>query len=153
MESVHTAVTLESKRVWALSSNRRYWKSAKVIMEIYDINQFIRMWCLWSKWWMWVANYTLEMGVDSQKSLYRWAWHHSPKNWGLYSLAILPCIVCERCVTVCKDMIGDAALKTVPRGGAELIKSWKDKTVAKDVYAMWNKSKSSLSALQVGLIA
>ncbi len=35
------------------------------------------------------------------------------------------CIVCERCTTVCKDMIGDSAIKTTKRGGAKLDKGLK----------------------------
>jgi len=42
--------------------------------------------------------------------------------------------VCERCVTVCKDMIGDAAIKTGPRGGDKLDKDYKN-SMPKDAYA------------------
>ncbi|MBD3808445.1 MAG: NADH-quinone oxidoreductase subunit G, partial [Epsilonproteobacteria bacterium] len=53
------------------------------------------------------------------------------------------CIVCERCVTVCKDMIGDSALTTGPRGGEGLDKELKN-TMPKDAYAMWNKLQKSV---------
>ena len=52
-------------------------------------------------------------------------------------------------MTVCKDMIGESALKTVPRGGAELDKAWKDKT-EKDAYAMWNKLQKSIIGIASG---
>ncbi|TNF44292.1 MAG: NADH-quinone oxidoreductase subunit G, partial [Epsilonproteobacteria bacterium] len=55
------------------------------------------------------------------------------------------CIVCERCTTVCKDMIGDAAITTVKRGGADLDKGYKD-TMPKDAYSMWNKLQKSVIA-------
>ena len=53
------------------------------------------------------------------------------------------CIVCEKCVSVCKDMIGDAVLKTVPRGGEAVPKELKE-TMPKDSYAMWNKLQKSV---------
>jgi NADH-quinone oxidoreductase subunit G len=53
------------------------------------------------------------------------------------------CIVCEKCITVCKDMIGDSVLKTVPRGGESVDKELKS-TMPKDAYAMWNKLQKSV---------
>jgi len=55
------------------------------------------------------------------------------------------CIVCERCTTVCKDMIGDAAITTAKRGGADLDKAYKE-TMPKDAYSMWNKLQKSVIA-------
>ena len=55
------------------------------------------------------------------------------------------CIVCERCTTVCKDMIGDAAITTTKRGGEALDKSLKD-SMPKDAYSMWNKLQKSIIA-------
>jgi NADH-quinone oxidoreductase subunit G len=55
------------------------------------------------------------------------------------------CIVCERCVTVCKDMIGDSALTTTKRGGEVLDKAYKE-TMPKDAYSMWNKLQKSVIA-------
>jgi len=53
------------------------------------------------------------------------------------------CIVCEKCVTVCKDMIGSNALSTVKRGAEALDKSYKE-NMPKDAYAMWNKLNKNL---------
>ncbi len=50
------------------------------------------------------------------------------------------CIVCERCITVCKDKIGESALKTVPRGGDSVDNSFKE-SMGKDAYAIWTKFK------------
>ena len=46
-------------------------------------------------------------------------------------------------------MIGDAALKTVPRGGDKLDKSWKEQ-MPKDAYAMWNKLQKSIIGAVAG---
>lgn len=123
-------------------------KERRAIMEIYDINHPLECGVCDQSGECDLQNYTLEMGVDSQR-------HCIPdtprptKNWGFIHYDASLCIVCERCVTVCKDMIGDAALKTVPRGGAELPKEWKDKT-EKDAYAMWNKLQKSIIGVASG---
>jgi len=79
------------------TQNEEILEERRAIMEVYDVLQ----------------NYTLELKVDSQ--------HFSiadtkreTKNWSsvLHYDAGL-CIVCERCVTVCKDMVGDAAIKNL----------------------------------------
>lgn len=123
-------------------------KERRAIMEIYDINHPLECGVCDQSGECELQNYTLEMGVDSQR-------HCIPdtqrptKNWGFVHYDASLCIVCERCVTVCKDMIGDGALKTVPRGGAELPKEWKDKT-EKDAYAMWNKLQKSIIGVASG---
>jgi NADH-quinone oxidoreductase subunit G len=123
-------------------------KERRAIMEIYDINHPLECGVCDQSGECELQNYTLEMGVDSQR-------HCVPdtqrptKTWGAIHYDASLCIVCERCITVCKDMIGEAALKTVPRGGAELDKAWKDKT-EKDAYAMWNKLQKSIIGIASG---
>jgi len=123
-------------------------KERRAIMEIYDINHPLECGVCDQSGECELQNYTLEMGVDSQR-------HCVPdtarptKTWGAIHYDASLCIVCERCITVCKDMIGEAALKTVPRGGAELDKGWKDKT-EKDAYAMWNKLQKSIIGIASG---
>ncbi|WP_457594692.1 NADH-quinone oxidoreductase subunit G [Hydrogenimonas sp.] len=114
----------------------------RAIMEVYDVNHPLQCGVCDQSGECELQNYTLEMGVDEQ--------HYSIKDvkreaqdWGLMHYDPGLCIVCERCVTVCKDMIGDAALKTVPRGGDPLDKELKNE-MPKDAYAMWNKLNKSL---------
>ncbi len=117
----------------------------RAIMEVYDVNHPLQCGVCDKSGECELQNYTLEVGVDSQsyaipdtiREAQNWSsvLHYDP---GL-------CIVCERCTTVCKDMIGDAAITTVKRGGADLDKSYKD-TMPKDAYAMWNKLQKSLIA-------
>ena len=82
------------------------------------------------------------MNVDKQE----YSIQDSPRpiyDWGLMKYDAGLCIVCEKCVTVCKDSIGDSVLKTVPRNGVPLDKSLKE-SMPKDSYAMWNKLQKSL---------
>ena len=120
----------------------------RAIMEVYDVNHPLQCGVCDQSGECELQNYTLEMGVDSQsyaiKDVERpiMDWGHIHYDPGL-------CIVCERCVTVCKDMIGDNSLKTVPRGGDAIDAEFKE-SMPKDAYAMWNKLNKSIIGLTAG---
>jgi len=115
----------------------------RAIMEVYDVNHPLQCGVCDQHGECELQNYTLELKVDSQHYAIRDT-KRGTVNWSTvlhYDAGL--CIVCERCVTVCKDMIGDAALKTGPRGGDKLPKELKE-TMPKDAYAMWNKLQKSV---------
>lgn len=117
----------------------------RAIMEVYDVNHPLQCGVCDKSGECELQNYTLELGVDAQQYMITDT-KRETANWSSvlhYDAAL--CIVCERCTTVCKDMIGDAALTTVKRGGADLDKAYKD-TMPKDAYAMWNKLQKSVIA-------
>lgn len=117
----------------------------RAMMEVYDVNHPLQCGVCDQSGECELQNYTLELQVDSQsysipdtkRETANWSsvLHYDP---GL-------CIVCERCTTICKDMIGDSAIATTKRGGETLDKSWKD-NMPKDAYAMWNKLQKSVIA-------
>ncbi len=114
----------------------------RAIMQVYDINHPLECGVCDQSGECELQDYTLEMGVKSQNFCIK----DTPRptqTWGLTHYDSSLCIVCERCITVCKDMIGDANLKTIKRGGEALDKSWKDK-MPKDAYATWNKMQKSI---------
>jgi NADH-quinone oxidoreductase subunit G len=115
----------------------------RAIMEVYDVNHPLQCGVCDQHGECELQNYTLELGVDSQNFAIADT-KRGNVNWSsvLHYDAGL-CIVCERCVTVCKDMIGDAAIKTGPRGGDKLPKELKD-SMPKDAYSMWNKLQKSV---------
>jgi len=120
----------------------------RAIMEVYDVNHPLECGVCDKSGSCELQNYTLEMGVDSQN--YKIADCNRPiKDWGLIKYDSSLCIVCERCVTVCKDMIGDNALATVPRGGSELDKEYKE-TMPKNAYTIWNKMNKSIIGAKAG---
>ncbi len=126
-----------------VTSNEEILEERRAIMEVYDVNHPLQCGVCDQSGECELQNYTLELGVDEQ----HYAIPDTKRgtvNWSsvLHYDAGL-CIVCERCVTVCKDMIGDAALKTGPRGGEALDKAYKE-TMPKDAYAMWNKLQKSV---------
>ncbi|MBD3840340.1 MAG: NADH-quinone oxidoreductase subunit G [Campylobacterales bacterium] len=114
----------------------------RAIMEVYDVNHPLQCGVCDQSGECELQNYSLYMEVDSQsycvKDVNRPALH-----WGVMKYDPGLCIVCEKCVTVCKDMIGSNALGTVKRGGDDLDKNFKA-TMPKDAYAMWNKLNKSL---------
>jgi len=117
----------------------------RAIMEVYDVNHPLQCGVCDKSGECELQNYTLEIGVDSQSYMIPDT-KREVKNWSsvLHYDAGL-CIVCERCTTVCKDMIGDAALTTTKRGGEGLDKGLKE-SMPKDAYAMWNKLQKSVIA-------
>jgi len=123
-------------------------KEKRAIMEVYDVNHPLQCGVCDQSGECELQNYTLEMGVDSQnyaiKDIERKShdWGHIHYDPGL-------CIVCERCTTVCKDMIGDNSLKTIKRGADALDVGYKT-DMPKDAYAMWNKLNKSLIGLTNG---
>lgn len=120
----------------------------RAIMEVYDVNHPLQCGVCDQSGECELQNYTLELGVDSQSYTIRDT-KRPIKDWGHLHYDPGLCIVCERCVTVCKDMIGDNSLKTVPRGGDALDKSYKE-SMPKDAYAMWNKLNKSVIGLTSG---
>lgn len=126
-----------------ITTNDEILQERKSIMEVYDVNHPLQCGVCDQSGECELQNYTLELGVDAQS--YSIAdTKRENLNWSsvLHYDAGL-CIVCERCVTVCKDMVGDAALKTGPRGGEKLGKDVKE-SMPKDAYAMWNKLQKSV---------
>jgi len=126
-----------------VTSTPEILEERRAIMEVYDVNHPLQCGVCDQSGECELQNYTLELGVDSQSYTIRDT-RREATNWSTvlhYDPGL--CIVCERCTTVCKDMIGDAAIKTGPRGGDALDKGMKD-VMPKDAYAMWNKLQKSV---------
>jgi NADH-quinone oxidoreductase subunit G len=114
----------------------------RAIMEVYDVNHPLQCGVCDKSGECELQNYNQYMQVDEQ--------HYSIRDtqreanvWGVMKYDPGLCIVCEKCVSVCKDVIGSNALKTRKRGGDALDKEFK-KTMPKDAYAAWNKLQKSL---------
>jgi NADH-quinone oxidoreductase subunit G len=114
----------------------------RAIMEVYDVNHPLECGVCDQSGECELQNYTLEIGVDAQTYTIKDTFK-PVQNWGLINYDPALCIMCERCTTVCKDMIGDSALSTKPRGGDNIEEGFKA-SMPKDAYAMWNKLNKSL---------
>ena len=117
-------------------------KERRAIMEVYDVNHPLQCGVCDQSGECELQNYTLYMGVDQQNYAVKDV-HRPTTNWGVMDYDPGLCIVCEKCVTVCKDMIGSNALSTVKRGADALDKQYKA-NMPKDAYAMWNKLNKNL---------
>ncbi len=123
-------------------------KERRAIMEVYDVNHPLQCGVCDQSGECELQNYTLELEVDSQSYMIKDV-DRSSHDWGHLHYDPGLCIVCERCVTVCKDMIGDNSLKTIARGGDALDAGYKT-SMPKDAYAMWNKLSKSVIGLTNG---
>ncbi|MEY4505072.1 MAG: hypothetical protein RL154_1369, partial [Pseudomonadota bacterium] len=120
----------------------------KAIMQAYDINHPLECGVCDKSGSCELQNYTLEVGVDRQE--YAICDTYKPtKDWGLIKYDPSLCIVCERCVTACGELIGDKAIGTIPRGGNELDKSYKE-TMPKNAFTIWQKFNKSLIGIKSG---
>ncbi len=117
-------------------------KERRAIMEVYDVNHPLQCGVCDQSGECELQNYTLYMKVDSQNYSIKDV-NRPAANWGVMNYDPGLCIVCEKCVTVCKDMVGSSALSTVKRGADAITKTFKDE-MPKDAYAMWNKLNKSL---------
>lgn len=133
----------KAKNGMNIITNSDELKSArKAIMQTYCINHPLECGVCDKSGECELQNFVHLTGVNSQE----YAIKDTPKttqDWGLVSYDPSLCIVCERCVTVCSDKIGDKALKTTARGGDAIDKSYKD-SMNKDAFAVWNKFQKSL---------
>jgi len=130
------------------TSTENIEKERRAIMEVYDVNHPLQCGVCDQSGECELQNYTLEMGIDSQTYTVKDV-DRSAHDWGHLHYDPGLCIVCERCVTACKDMIGDNSLKTIARGADALEAEFKE-TMPKDAYAMWNKLNKSVIGLTNG---
>jgi len=117
-------------------------KERRAIMEVYDVNHPLQCGVCDQSGECELQNYTLYMNVDKQNYAVRDV-NRPTSHWGVMNYDPGLCIVCEKCVTICKDMIGSTALGTVKRGADALNADFKA-SMPKDAYAMWNKLNKSL---------
>ena len=117
-------------------------KERRSIMEVYDVNHPLQCGVCDQSGECELQNYSLYMKVDSQSYSIKDI-NRPTQHWGVMNYDPALCIVCERCVTVCGDMVGSNALSTVKRPSDAIDKTFKDE-MPKDAYAMWNKLNKSL---------
>ncbi|NOQ30667.1 MAG: NADH-quinone oxidoreductase subunit G [Helicobacteraceae bacterium] len=143
------ACNAKSKEGMQVTTSTQNIESEKrSIMEVYNVNHPLQCGVCDQSGECELQNYTLEVEVDSQNYAVPDV-ERKVLDWGHIHYDPALCIVCERCSTVCKDMIGDNSLKTVPRGSEGFNTDYKE-SMPKDAYAMWNKLNKSIIGLTSG---
>ena len=131
-----------------LSNTKELWDERNAIMQTYCINHPLQCGVCDKSGECELQNFTHKAQVDTQNHWIKEI-DRRHQDWGALQYDPSLCIVCERCITVCKDKIGDSELKTIARGGDAPDKDFKD-TMSKDAYAVWTKFQKSLIAPQNG---
>ncbi len=85
------------------------------IMELYDVNHPLECGVCDKSGECDLQNKTLEFAVDTQHFAAR-DQHRPVKNWGFISYDPSLCVMCEKCVRTCAEIIGDDAL-AIETGG------------------------------------
>ena len=141
-KQVYSCNAKAKENMQVITTNASIEKERNAIMQVYCVNHPLQCGVCDKSGECELQNYTLYMQVTEQN--YSIKDTHKPKqHWGVMNYDPALCIVCERCVTVCSDIIGSNSLSTTKRGGEELNKNLKD-SMPKDAYAMWNKLNKSL---------
>lgn len=116
----------------------------KAIMQTYCINHPLECGVCDQSGECELQNFVHFCGLDSQEYAIKDTFKPL-QNWGEINYDPSLCIVCERCITTCKDKIGENALKTTPRGGDAVDKNLKE-TMPKEAFAVWSKFQKNLIA-------
>lgn len=115
----------------------------KAIMQVYDTNHPLQCGVCDKSGECELQDNTMFQKVDSLDYAIADCERKTFNDWGRTKYDAALCIVCERCITVCKDMIGDNALTTVARGSDAIPEGYKE-SMPKDAYTVWNKMNKSL---------
>ncbi|MBX7490146.1 NADH-quinone oxidoreductase subunit G [Helicobacter turcicus] len=115
------------------------------IMQAYDVNHPLQCGVCDKSGECELQNYTHYVGVKEQNYALKDSYKPFDK-WGKAVYDPNLCIVCERCVTLCKDKIGKSHIKALKFDGEMPDKAYKD-SMPKDAYGVWTKFKKSLIGL------
>lgn len=148
-------VEADGKRVYAcnvkvkdgmsvITSNEEIAKERKAIMQSYCVNHPLECGVCDKSGECELQDFTLLFKVDNQ--------HYSVADslkkitaWGQVKYDPNLCILCERCVTTCKDNLGEANLKVVKSDTIPQLDSAKWKAIMpKDAFSVWNRKQKGV---------
>ena len=114
----------------------------KAIMQAYDVNHPLQCGVCDKSGDCELQNYTHFVEVASQEYAIKDD-YKALNSWGKTVYDPNLCIVCERCVTLCKDKIGKSYIKTIKRDGDMPSGAYKD-SMPKDAYSVWTRFRKFL---------
>ncbi len=102
------------------TNNQELFKHRQNIMKMYDVNHPLQCGVCDKSGECDLQNKTLEFGVDSQEFAVKEP-ARKKKSWGILGYDPSLCIMCEKCVHTCNEVIGSAALYVKPGGYKSII--------------------------------
>ncbi len=102
------------------TDNEELYRHRQNIMKMYDVNHPLQCGVCDKSGECDLQNKTLEFGVDSQEFAVREPLRKK-KKWGILGYDPSLCIMCEKCVHVCNEVIGATALYVKPGGYKSII--------------------------------
>ena len=116
----------------------------KAIMQSYCVNHPLECGVCDKSGECELQDFTLLFGVDNQ-SYFVADSLKKRDSWGQVKYDPSLCILCERCVTACKDNLGEANLKVVKSDTIPQLDSakWKEK-MPKDAFSVWNRTQKGV---------
>ncbi len=148
-------VEVDGKRVYAcnakikdgmsvLTNTPEIISERKAIMQSYCVNHPLECGVCDKSGECELQDFTLLFGVDNEPyfvvdSLKK------RDSWGQVKYDPSLCILCERCVTTCKDNLGEANLKVIKSDTIPQLDSakWKEK-MPKDAFSVWNRAQKGV---------
>ncbi|MGX3012073.1 NADH-quinone oxidoreductase subunit G [Helicobacter sp. 23-1044] len=116
----------------------------KAIMQSYCVNHPLECGVCDKSGECELQDFTLLFGVDNQ-SYFVADSLQKLDSWGQVKYDPSLCILCERCVTACKDNLGEANLKVIKSDSIPQLDSakWKEK-MPKDAFSVWNRAQKGV---------
>lgn len=102
------------------TDNPELYKHRQNIMKMYDVNHPLQCGVCDKSGECDLQNKTLEFGVSSQEFAAK-DLNRKKKKWGILGYDPSLCIMCEKCVHTCNEVIGSAALYIKPGGYKSII--------------------------------
>lgn len=102
------------------TNNDELFRHRQNIMKLYNVNHPLECGVCDKSGECDLQNKTLEFGVDSQEFAAK-DLNRKKKSWGILGYDPSLCIMCEKCVHTCNEVIGSAALYVKPGGYQSII--------------------------------
>lgn len=116
----------------------------KAIMQSYCVNHPLECGVCDKSGECELQDFTLLFGVDNEPYFVADSLKKRD-SWGQVKYDPSLCILCERCVTACKDNLGEANLKVIKSDTIPQLDSakWKEK-MPKDAFSVWNRAQKGV---------
>lgn len=127
-----------------ITNNKEIAKERYAIMQSYCVNHPLECGVCDKSGECELQDYTLMFNINMQDYFIPDS-HKEMDSWSQVKYDPNLCILCERCVTTCKDNLGETNLKVVKKDSIPQLDSkvWKE-TMPKDAFSVWNRKQKGV---------